>query len=349
MCNIAGYVGQKRAAPILIDMIRAQEGINGGFYTGIATLHEGKIYYAKLTGDLDRLLENSDAADLPGNIGIVHSRTKSGGGDGWAHPFVGYKDREVSTAYVANGAGGYFLKYIDDASRIATELENTGYALNCKLVGEFSKSYPRLESGHVAHLSDVMCQLIQKKLDAGTDSAVAMGNAYCEMPAEIVGLMLTLSEPGGIVWSRISKPMFVGFADHGAYLASCPIAFPDDASAPILLPQCASGKVFGDHFTTLPYRNFNEKVLEIDAMSEYEAYQAIFSELENGPKSFSELLKAVRMSCKKEEGCLPDAHLVYGALYALDRRSMLRTVNERVNGVTENLSAPKTRFVLSKK
>jgi hypothetical protein len=142
--------------------------------------------------------------------------------------------------------------------------------------------------------------------------------------------------------------MFVGFADHGAYLASCPIAFPDDASAPILLPQCASGKVFSDHFTTLPYRNFNEKVYEIDALSEYEAYKAILCELENGPKTFSELLKAVRMSCKIEEGCLPDAHLVYGALYALNRRSMLRTVNERVNGVTENLSAPKTRFVLSK-
>jgi hypothetical protein len=106
--------------------------------------------------------------------------------------------------------------------------------------------------------------------------------------------------------------------------------------------------VFGDHFTTLPYRNFNEKVYEIDALSEYEAYKAILCELENGPKTFSELLKAVKMSCKREEGCFPDAHLVYGALYALDRRSMLRTVNERVNGVTENLSAPKTRFVLTK-
>ena len=71
MCNIAGYVGSRPAAPILLDMIRNQEGLDGGFYTGIATIHEGRIYYAKLTGDLDRLLALTDAASLPGTVGIA--------------------------------------------------------------------------------------------------------------------------------------------------------------------------------------------------------------------------------------------------------------------------------------
>ena len=75
MCNIAGYIGTKQAAPILIEMIRAQEGLNAGFYTGIATLHEGRIHYRKLVGNLDDLLSKTDAASLPGNIGIIHSRT----------------------------------------------------------------------------------------------------------------------------------------------------------------------------------------------------------------------------------------------------------------------------------
>ena len=75
MCNIAGYVGERRAAPILIEMLRREEGIDAGFYTGIATLHEGKIHYRKLTGNLDDLLRETDAIDLPGNIGIIHSRT----------------------------------------------------------------------------------------------------------------------------------------------------------------------------------------------------------------------------------------------------------------------------------
>ena len=48
MCNIAGYTGFRRAAPVLIDMIRREEGFLGGYYTGIATIHEGKVYSAPI-------------------------------------------------------------------------------------------------------------------------------------------------------------------------------------------------------------------------------------------------------------------------------------------------------------
>ena len=46
MCVIAGYSGNRRAAPILIEMLRKIEYYDGGYATGIATVHEGKIYYA---------------------------------------------------------------------------------------------------------------------------------------------------------------------------------------------------------------------------------------------------------------------------------------------------------------
>ena len=44
MCNIAGYVGSKQAAPVLLEMLKKQEGFDSGFYTGIATIHEGKFF-----------------------------------------------------------------------------------------------------------------------------------------------------------------------------------------------------------------------------------------------------------------------------------------------------------------
>ena len=31
MCNIAGYVGTKRAAPILLEMMKKEEGFAGGY------------------------------------------------------------------------------------------------------------------------------------------------------------------------------------------------------------------------------------------------------------------------------------------------------------------------------
>ena len=44
MCNIAGYAGNKQAAPILLEMLRKQELYDGDMSTGVATIHEGKLY-----------------------------------------------------------------------------------------------------------------------------------------------------------------------------------------------------------------------------------------------------------------------------------------------------------------
>ena len=52
MCNIAGYTGNRQAAPILIDMMRREEGYWGGYYTGIATIDNGRVYHAKVVGDV---------------------------------------------------------------------------------------------------------------------------------------------------------------------------------------------------------------------------------------------------------------------------------------------------------
>lgn len=133
MCNIAGYVGTQPAAPLLIDMMRRQEGFCGGYYSGIATLHEGKIYYAKLTGDLTRLVDTTEAARLPGTVGIIHSRSRSGGGDAWAHPFIGERDGRAAIAYVANGEAGFFGGRTPEYNRLANRLLTEGYTMHSRV------------------------------------------------------------------------------------------------------------------------------------------------------------------------------------------------------------------------
>jgi len=87
MCNIAGYTGSKQAAPILIEMIKRQEKLDGGLSTGIATIHNGKIYTAKVTGDADELIKSTDAMNFPGTVGIIHSRPDNNYVE-YAHPFI---------------------------------------------------------------------------------------------------------------------------------------------------------------------------------------------------------------------------------------------------------------------
>ena len=347
MCNIAGYVGQKQAAPILIDMIRQQEGLAGGFYTGLATIHEGKIHYAKLTGDLDRLLENTDAASLPGTVGIIHSRSKSGGGDAWAHPFVDSTSLDAPTvAYVANGAAAHFINRIPEYCKIAQVLEDSGFPASA-YENYNNKNYVSLENGANVHMSDVMCQMIRRNMARGSDAVTAMTDAYLEMPGEIVGLLLSLTDPGKIVWSRINMPMNLAFCDHGAYLASAALCFPDDAGDPQLLPTCASGYVTANSLYMTPYKSKPATVAPITADLQKKAYDAVLEALANGPKTNKELSELVKELFPTEYDCYQIAPLLYQVYYALKKQGRLVVESHRVPGSAEGLTAPK--FTMSLK
>lgn len=282
MCNIAGYAGQRRAAPILVEMLRAQEGFDAGYYSGIATIHEGKIYHAKLTGDTQRLCDMTEALSLPGNVGIIHGR--SGpicGDDRWAHPFIGYQGGRAEIAYVANGVGGFANSRRAEYGRLADSLMEDGYDISSRQICE-KNIYYKLTDGTTAHVSDVMCQLIMKQVDAGKNIMQAMEDAFCEMPSEIVGILLSCSEPDKIFYSRINQPMFVAFASHGAYLATSAIALPDDATEPRLVPALSVGYVCAGGEFSSPYKSAPCTVAPITAKARKTAYDVIYSELSKG-------------------------------------------------------------------
>ena len=347
MCNIAGYVGngKKEAAPILLEMLRAQEGYAGGYYTGIATIHEGKIYYAKLTGDVQRLIDETDAASLPGHIGIIHSRSKSGGGDEWAHPFVGSHGGEAEIAYVANGSIGCFKPRMEEFNGIAQTLLDSGYDLPSRVMID-AKNYNRLRDGSVAHMSDVMCQLILRQMDNGQNEADAMEAAFCEMPSEIVGLLLSIAHPDSIFWSRINMPMFVSTCSHGHYLSSTPTAIPSDGRMPTLLPPCSSGYVTAMGWKPISYAVPPAAVAPLTGEVCEKAYETVTAMLADGEgHTVSELSKAVKPHFAAAD-CVPATAAVYEVLYMLKKQERLQEEIRRLPGAFEHLAAPKTYFNL---
>ena len=56
MCVIAGYAGDRPAAPILLEMLRRQECYDGDMSTGVATIHEGRLYYRRCVGNVDTVI-----------------------------------------------------------------------------------------------------------------------------------------------------------------------------------------------------------------------------------------------------------------------------------------------------
>lgn len=74
MCQLAAYVGDRPVAPLLLNMLRLQEGYFGGQATGLATLGEGRITMHKAPGPVDQFKEITDLEQFRGTTGIAHSR-----------------------------------------------------------------------------------------------------------------------------------------------------------------------------------------------------------------------------------------------------------------------------------
>lgn len=351
MCNIAGYVGERRAAPILIEMLRREEGIDAGFYTGLATIHNGKIHYRKIMGDLDALLAQTDAMDLPGNVGIIHSRTKSGGPDVWSHPFVssGKYATEPRIAYVANGNSGIFKSRDPEYNCLAEALISEGYKMDSEIELD-DGIYNRLSNGKMVHMSDVMCALIAKEIDLGNSPSDAMANAFSSMPGDIVGLLLSLSAEDRIFWSKISRPMNLSFSSHGAYLATTTIAFPENEvlTPPVKLPTLSAGEVTKDSFTAKKYKNPPATVESADFSLMTKIYSAIEKTLSDGKsRHIYELHNTTREYLPRFQDKISTyTQASYEALEALYREGRLEIVKETVEGVCNGSTAPYYKFKL---
>lgn len=98
MCGIVGYIGKKQATPILIEGLRRLE-YRGYDSAGIAVFNGGVIATSKALGQVKFLAEQPD---LPGTLGIGHTRWATHGGVSLenTHP---HADTNDSVMVVHNG------------------------------------------------------------------------------------------------------------------------------------------------------------------------------------------------------------------------------------------------------
>lgn len=339
MCNIAGYVGSRHAAPILLDMIEAQEGLAGGYYTGIATIHDGQLHYEKVVGDTQQLRNTSSAADLPGTIGIAHSRSKSGGDREWGQPFVNC-DRTV--AYLANGSMGYWQGKTDTSALAAQlyEADHHFLAVSDEPIG----SYPVLPDGRGVHTSELMCHAISAELTAGAGPMAAIASAFTSWPAEIVGLYLAAQHPDAIFAARWNMPVCMGRTSDGSYLASAPLALPAEANWRMWVPPCSVARVSAAE-VELATMGLPEQALAAD-IEPGQAREAILEALQSSDgKSIGELNAVVGPLSSRDDRRLT-YQTVYQLLSDLESERLVSHRIDRVEGAEPHLTAPRFRFIM---
>lgn len=347
MCNIAGYIGKKQAAPILCEMMKKQEYFWGGYYTGI-TVHDGnKLQTAKVVGNMENLLNETDAVHLKGNIGFLHSRSKGGGDVEWGHPFT---NRDGSLSYIANGGFKGFESedLFQKRGALATELENKGYLFRSK-VAENMKGYPNLENGGTVHCSDLQCQHIASLIDEGLSPSEAMAKSNSLYPSAIVGLCMHESEPEKVFVTRLTCPMNVGITDDGdTYFATTVFAFPDDVCFKTiqLLPAATVYELFqgGYKATDCPVEVHN--ILPLTPALWHNAYVEVEKML-TGRKDNPAGIQEVWDTCytlKKEGFVLQTDCMTYGVLEALQQNGKLNIVSVPDTGAFEGYNTTRYCF-----
>jgi glucosamine--fructose-6-phosphate aminotransferase (isomerizing) len=195
MCGIFGCaLREGNAAPIIHAALKRLE-YRGYDSVGEATISDGRLYVKKDRGKIDTVHKIHNLDDLPGSIGIGHTRWATHGAPLQvnAHPHL---DCKKQIAVIHNGI-------IENFTELRLELEARGHVLKSKTDTEM-----------IAHL-------IEDGLNVGN---LKFADAVLETVKKLEGsysvAVISTNEPDKIVCARNESPLVIGVAAEGLYCAS---------------------------------------------------------------------------------------------------------------------------------
>lgn len=185
MCGIVGYVGPKKAAPILLDGLRRLE-YRGYDSAGLAVHDGSQIEIVRAAGKLENLANALDHHAVSGSTGLGHTRWATHGrpSEQNAHPHAA-----GDVAVVHNGI-------IENYLELKHELESSGVRFTSDTDTEI-----------VAHL-------INGALAAGAPGLfAAMRQALGQVRGAYALAAISRREPDRIVIAKSASPLVVGLGD----------------------------------------------------------------------------------------------------------------------------------------
>lgn len=334
MCNIAGYIGEKNAAPILIDMIKKQEMFDGGCCTGIATIFEGKIYMRKVLGDVQTLIDETDALLLPGKIGIAHTRPMGDHGE-YAHPFIADNGK---MALVENGT----LRDVHQTSRkrnaLADMIAESGITFS-SLVNDSHEAYPHLKTGETVSVCELEAHIMADYKNKGFSIEEAMVKMMADIYSDIVSVIIHTDSPENIYVTRNSRPMHILSLSDETYIASTQFAFPKEYMHyhTVSLPPLRCSRIFKGGYEVTPYYVEGERIAPLCAETYFKAYQKISKILDGKkgcPLCYDDIENYIYFECS-DIWCEPHtlnqcASISYEILFALEREGRLKHIIKTV-------------------
>ena len=202
MCGIIGYVGPRRAKPLLIHGLERLE-YRGYDSAGLAMLEDDGLEYIRAVGNLSNLKQIAKRNGSQSATGLGHTRWATHGkvSEQNAHPLTGCDEHRI--AVVLNGI-------VENFRELRGALEKAGH--------EF-----RTETD-----AEVVVHLVEKHYDG--DLAAAVRAAYRELEGHFAFVVIHQDHPQELVGARVQCPLIVGVGEGEMFLASAATAFLRDTN-----------------------------------------------------------------------------------------------------------------------
>ena len=198
MCGIVGYIGNKKATPILIQGLTRLE-YRGYDSAGIAVIEKDKIEVKKDKGRVSNLYNLDGIDDLKGTCGIAHTRWATHGKPSKenSHPHM---DNDNLFAVVHNGI-------IENYNELRNELTEKGYHF---LSQTDTEVIPNLINYYYK----------QDKENDTLKVLRAVRNACMELKGSFALEIICIKEPENMIVVRKDSPLVIGKGNGENYIAS---------------------------------------------------------------------------------------------------------------------------------
>ena len=198
MCGIVGYIGTKKASPILINGLLRLE-YRGYDSAGIATIEKDGISVMKDKGRVKNLYDLEGIDDLEGTIGIAHTRWATHGKPSKenSHPHI---DNSKTFSVVHNGI-------IENYHELRNFLTDNGYSF-----------YSQTDTEVIPNLIHYYYSKEDKNEELRFLKAVR--NACKDLKGSFAIEVICKDFPDNMIVVRQDSPLVIGKGDNENYIAS---------------------------------------------------------------------------------------------------------------------------------
>lgn len=269
MCGIVGYIGEKKAAPILLSGLKKLE-YRGYDSAGIAIQEKEAVKIVKKEGKLDKLKASAESESFYGGTGIGHTRWATHGrpSDINSHP---HTDSYSEIVIVHNGI-------IENFRELKEELTEKGHQFKSETDTEV-----------VAHLISIY-------YDDNLKSAV--NKAVKRLEGSFALAVMSHKEKDRIIAVRKDSPLIIGLGENENFLASDIPAYLEHTDKFYILEDgeiadIRKNKVNIYNFNGDLIANKNKTKIDWDAeMAEKQGYEHfMLKEIHEQPESLKKLLE----------------------------------------------------------